>query len=103
MVTDFDSEEEYFASLFHELAHATGHVTRLNRNLTDKSLQAEEELIAELTASYLCAYCGIENKTIDNQSRYIAAWLEHLKADKRFIVKVASKAREAANYILDKS
>jgi antirestriction protein ArdC len=96
---DFNSMDEYFSALFHEAAHATGHPTRLNRSFNKKDY-AKEELIAELTASYLCAYCGIENKTLDNQAAYLSSWLKSLENDTTFILKASSLAGKAAEFIL---
>lgn len=98
---DFNTVEDYYASLFHEAAHATGHVKRLNRDFSKKNY-AKEELVAELTASYLCAYCRIENKTLDNQAAYLSSWLKSFENDPTFIIKTASLAGKAAEFILYK-
>jgi hypothetical protein len=63
--TCFDSVEEYYSTLFHELTHSTGHSTRLNRStFTDFERfgdhnYSREELVAEMGAAFLAAYCGI--------------------------------------------
>jgi antirestriction protein ArdC len=93
---NFTSPAGYYATAFHELIHWTGHESRLNR-LTAANFgtpeYAEEELVAELGAAFLCAEYGIEGKT--QHPEYIANWLKALKNDKRYIFK-ASKAATAA-------
>ena len=99
--------EEYYSTLFHELAHSTGHSTRLNRKelmQTDgfgKVNYAKEELTAEMTAAYLCAITGIGQPTIENSAAYIDNWLTVLKKDKTLIIKAASQAQKAADFILN--
>jgi antirestriction protein ArdC len=59
----FLSSEEYYSTLFHELGHATGHVSRLNRESLTKIAgfgtheYSKEELVAEMTAAFLCSHC----------------------------------------------
>jgi antirestriction protein ArdC len=106
-ITEFSTGEEYYATLFHELAHSTGHKNRLNRpELTEMSQYGDynyskEELTAEMTASFLCGFAGIDNGTLDNSAAYIDGWLKVLKGDKKFIIDAANKAQKAADYILD--
>ena len=98
----FFEDSEYFSALFHELTHSTGHSKRLKRDILNSYgtvNYAFEELVAELGASYLCALCGIENKTIDNSAAYIQSWLRRLKDDNKFFVNAASKAQHATDYI----
>jgi antirestriction protein ArdC len=104
----FTSSEEYYCTLFHELSHSTGHQKRLNRKcLTeitgfgDHSYQ-KEELIAEMSAAFLCAYAGIEQVTLGNSAAYIAGWLKALKNDKTMLVFAASQGQKSAEYILNK-
>jgi antirestriction protein ArdC len=107
-MNDFLSSEHYYAIMFHELGHSTGHPNRLNRTelvMPKKfgdSNYAKEELTAEMCSAYLCGFCGIENKVIDNSANYIADWLEVLKNDKKFVFDAATKAQKAADYILNR-
>lgn len=102
----FDCEPEYYSTAFHELAHATGHESRLNRVSKDdqhafgSGSYAREELVAEMSASFLCGSARIENRTLDNSAAYIAAWLERLKSDRKLVVQAASAAHRAADWIL---
>jgi antirestriction protein ArdC len=102
----FQSAEEYYSTLFHELTHSTGHPARLNRStLTDferfgDAAYSREELVAELGAAFLSGYCGIENRTISNSAAYVANWLEALKNDSRLVLLAASQSQKAADLIL---
>ena len=102
----FTDSEEFYSTLFHELAHSTGHQNRLDRvGVTTKwefgsNEYSEEELVAEMTASFLCGFAGIGQKTMPNSAAYIGGWLRKLQADPRYIIKASSKAQKAADYIL---
>jgi antirestriction protein ArdC len=62
-----------------------------------------EELVAEMTAAFLCAECGIDNHVIENEAAYLAGWLSVIKGDPKLIVTAASHAQRAANLILGRS
>ena len=103
----FKDAESYYAILFHELIHSSGHTSRLNRKeLMDgdatygTEAYSKEELTAEIGACFLCSIAGIPTKNIENQSAYIAFWLNKLKNDKKFIVYAAAQAQKAVDYIL---
>ena len=103
----FDTLGAYFSTAFHELAHSTGHKSRLNRKQNKTAAfgsqeYGKEELMAEITAAFLCSGCGIAQETIINQSAYIASWKKTIQADKRMVVTAAAQAQKAADYILDK-
>jgi antirestriction protein ArdC len=103
---NFTDGDEFYSTLFHELAHSTGHESRLDREgvttnwAFGSNEYSEEELIAEMTSSFLCGFAGIGQKTMPNTTAYIGAWLRKLQADPRYIVKAASKAQKAADFIL---
>jgi antirestriction protein ArdC len=85
----------------HELSHASGHKSRLNRDLSGSygtKKYAFEELIAELGAAFSCASLGIVPTV--RHADYIGAWLEVLREDNRAIVRAASQATKAADYLL---
>lgn len=102
----FERAEGYYATLFHELVHATGHESRLNRvTLTEKAgfgsnPYCKEELIAEMGAAFLCGQAEIAERTIDNSAAYLKGWLEQLRSDKTLIVQAAAQAQKAADFIL---
>ena len=85
----------------HEVSHASGHSSRLGRDLSGSfgsKTYSFEEIIAEISAAYLCASLGI-TPTV-RHADYIGAWLEVLREDDRAIVRAASAASKAADYIL---
>lgn len=107
-IDSYKEEEHYYGTLFHELAHSTGHKKRLNRKGVAEAHSfgdeeySKEELIAEMASSFLCGHCGIENITIENSASYLQNWIKALKGDKRLVIHAASAAQKAANYILGK-
>lgn len=103
---EFDSQEDYAATLGHELVHCTGHKSRLDRLAKVASwypdteeAYAFEELVAELGAAMLCAEHGIVGE-LQHES-YIDSWLRALKSDKTLIFKAAKLASEAHVYLAD--
>lgn len=108
-IRQFETPEDYYATLFHELSHATGHEKRLKRptitnpNTFGSKEYALEELIAEISASYVCASLGIDfDPIIENSAAYLQGWLKVLKQDKMFIFKATAEAQKSADYILGK-
>ena len=107
-IEQFENAAFYYAGMFHELAHWTGHASRLNRpGITSvagfgSTPYAEEELIGELAAAYICAIAGIDRPEVtENMTAYLDGWLNVLKGDKRFIFKASAQAQKAADYILE--
>lgn len=102
----FTSSEEYYSTLFHELSHSTGHASRLDRKLTGGIAAfgtpdyGREELIAEMSAAFLCGHAGITPAVIGNQAAYLAGWIKRLKEDKRMIVAAAGAAQRASDWIM---
>lgn len=102
----FADPSSYYATLFHELVHSTGHSKRLARaGVVDFSafgsdIYGKEELVAEMGSSLLCAEAGIENSTINSSASYINGWLERFNKDPRLLVSAAGQAEKAVNYIL---
>lgn len=96
----FTETASYNATLLHELGHWTGHKSRLDRQLRNRFGSAEyaaEELIAELTAAYLCADLAIDGDL--RHAGYIGHWLKMLREDKRAIFTAASAATKAATFL----
>lgn len=111
-IEQHDGSEEYYATLFHELVHSTGHKSRLNRHAEGigdlhsgrfgSKGYAAEELVAEFGSAFLRADAGIIQGSIENSAAYIASWLKVIK-DKPDIVQVAATAAvKAADYITGK-
>jgi antirestriction protein ArdC len=109
----FESNEAFYSTLFHELTHSCGHFSRLARkSLMEnkgieaageaKKIYAEEELVAEMGASFLNAHAGIIEAEIQNSAAYLQGWIAALKSKdaKGWIVKAAGEAQKAADFIL---
>jgi len=97
----FTSEANYYATAFHELSHWTGAKHRLDRSL-DKGrygnpAYAFEELVAEISAAYLCADYKIQGEL--RHAGYIQSWLKACKDDSKAIFKAAALAQKATDYI----
>lgn len=101
----FNGEPEYYSTAFHELGHSTGHQTRLNRESIVEAAglhtYSYEELVAEFTALMLCCQAGIENHTYNNSLAYMQSWLKRLKDNPTWLVKAASQAQAATDYIMN--
>lgn len=97
----FFAQIDYYRTALHELTHATGHVSRLDRNLTNplgSKDYAREELVAEMGSAFLCAALGIVPSV--RHADYLASWLEVLREDNRAVVRAASLASKAADWLL---
>ena len=100
----FDSWERYYETMFHELAHSTGHQSRLGRfeeDSTERNLHKYglEELIAEMTAAMLCDKAGIGQETLENAAAYIKSWRDTIKADIHLFMQASHAAQKALDYI----
>ena len=105
----FDSSMTFIETLFHELGHSTGHISRLGKEGKRKDLQdnygdhrasrGEEELIAEITVALIAAEFGVE---IDwgNTASYAEGWLKPLKDDPGMIIVAARQAQDSVNWML---
>lgn len=100
----FEDRSKFYSTLFHELAHSTGHESRLKREFGTtfgNDLYSKEELIAELTAAILCGVAGIASeRTEQHSAAYLKHWIRVLKDDKKMLVAAAGKAQYAADRIL---
>ena len=104
----FKRRSAYYEVLFHELAHSTAHRKRLNRpglgphgDIWDgPEPRAKEELIAQMTAAFLCGQAGIFDQVVETSAAYLEGWLKVLRGDHRLVVTAAAQAQKAADYIL---
>jgi antirestriction protein ArdC len=105
-VGNFKTSTAYYATLFHELVHSTGHESRLNRGLegitTNKLGYSREELVAELGSAYLCELSGIGKPTLKNAAAYIQHWVTFITEDPKAMVGAALRAEKACDYILNR-
>jgi antirestriction protein ArdC len=100
---------KYYATLFHELIHSTGHNTRLNRFTNNDQFifssksYSKEELVAEIGSAMLCNIAGIEtDETLDNSAAYIKGWIKKLENNHRLIIRASSRAQKAVDLITAK-
>ena len=102
LIEAFREPIDWHRTAAHELTHWSGHSSRLDRDLMgfgeSRADYAREELVAEMGAAFMCASLGIRPTV--RHADYLAAWLSVLKEDKRAIVKAASAASKASDFLL---
>lgn len=100
--SDFKSFDDYLATRFHEMIHATGHESRLDRiglsKSRNKQEHAFEELIAEIGSAFLCAHFGIDGKL--QHAAYLKHYIQAIKADTSLIFKAAARAQNAFDTVM---
>lgn len=105
----FERPTAFYATLFHEIGHSTGHPSRLKRpgimgfDHFGSDRYGREELVAEFTSAFLCAEAGIDPLEIENQAAYLRSWRETIKADPRLVLIAAGQAQRAADYVLGRA
>lgn len=98
---DFHDPVNWHRTAFHELGHWVGGTSRLDRDQTGifgSVAYGREELVAEMTGAFVCASLGIAPTV--RHADYIGSWLEIIREDSRAIVRAASAASKAADYLL---
>lgn len=105
-VSLFWSSETYYATLFHEIIHSTGHEKRLKRyGVTQQTnfqsyAYGKEELIAIMRGSLLGQEAEINNDTVlTNSAAYLQSWLNTIKEDKRILITAAAQAQKAVDWL----
>lgn len=104
----FKNTYAYYSTQLHELAHATGHNTRLNRDMSGEfksEAYAKEELRAEISSSFLMQKLGLEydERHLTNHKAYVKGWLEIIKDKPQELFLAISDANKIVAYIEDKS
>ena len=101
----FKSDEFYYGTAVHEVAHSTGAKGRLDREIengfgTEK--YAKEEAVAEFTSMFLCKHFGAQmgEEHIRNHMAYISSWAEEFKKDPNLLFQLAGEASKAEDYIV---
>ncbi|WGS54485.1 zincin-like metallopeptidase domain-containing protein [Paraburkholderia sp. D15] len=102
----FKNDLHRYQTVTHEIAHATGHPTRQNRDMSGKfgSLSyAREELVAEMTSYYLSAYANLsyDERGHENHAAYIQSWLKGAKEEKKYLYTSAVEASKAADLVIN--
>jgi antirestriction protein ArdC len=102
----FSSEAHFYATLFHEMTHSSGHESRLGRPGVTNSIRygshlySQEEMVAEMGAAFLLAEAGLDSDSLtDNSASYIASWLKALKDDPKLVVLAGAQAQKAVDHI----
>lgn len=103
---DFKSDEAYYHTAYHEMIHSTAHEKRLHRvkdwTAFGADPYAKEELVAEMGAAMLAGIAEIDiPSTRENAKAYIQSWISRFKEDKKLLVQAASKAQQAADFIIE--
>lgn len=104
-ISAFKGAAEYWSTMLHEMLHATGHPSRLDRNLKNSFGSAEyafEELVAEIGAAFMCAHLGIEKEEVTrNHAAYLQSWSRKLKEKPEAFVDATNLAFKAFAYLRD--
>jgi antirestriction protein ArdC len=98
----FFKPEYWSATAIHELNHATGHASRMNRDMTGSfgsEKYCQEEARVELAASCVCNTLGLPTD-YENSAAYVAGWLKKLRSDKRELFHAAADAQRIASWTL---
>lgn len=103
----FVDKYSYYATQLHELCHSTGNVKRLNRqfNIGDKKEYAREELIAEISSSFLMQKLNVDIKAehYDNHKTYIQSWINILEDKPNELFRAINESNKVVDYIKDNS
>lgn len=104
LLSQYSDVAEYYSTIFHELSHSTGHKTRLHRNTFSTwgtMTYSQEELIAEISASFLCNIAELDcTKAFKNSVAYVQGWAKVIGANPKLISECTGRAVKASNYIL---
>lgn len=100
---NFNSDNSYWSTLLHEVAHWTGHKSRLDRfgeaSINNKEDYAAEELVAEVSSVYLSAILEVDKEIPAHHAEYLNSWLGALKGDKYFMRRAFQKATKVVQYL----
>lgn len=105
LYTDTDKTragQEYYSTAIHEMAHSTGHKSRLDRFGENRKSYGHEELVAELTTAFVCNELGFLSEVQENSAAYLKGWLGNIKSNPKYLVTLVTDVNKAANMILDK-
>ena len=106
-VQAFNSDYEYFSTLLHEAAHATGHENRLKRDLSGikgSASYAKEELRAEIASAFVSQDIGFEQTeaNIDNHKAYLQSWIDVLQNNPEELFAAIRDAEKISDYLIEK-
>ena len=101
----FESSYEYNSSVLHELAHSTGHSSRLDRPLSTvfgSTAYAREELVAEITSAFMGAHLEMpegDHPDTEQHREYVRGWLQNLRNDPYMLADAIKDAEKASEYM----
>ena len=100
----FKDGQEYYGTALHEMAHSTGHPSRLDRlkpAAFGSPEYAKEELVAELTSAMVGNTLGFDRRISDNNVAYLQNWTSALRKEPKFIVTVMADVNKASRMIIE--
>lgn len=103
----FKDGMEFYGTTIHEMAHSTGHESRLGRDGIVKIDQfgsdqyAKEELVAELTSALIGNAMGFDSRIQENNIAYLQNWIGSLKKDPKFLKSVMSDVNKSSKMVLE--
>ncbi len=105
-IEDFKTMQDYYATALHEIAHSTGHESRLNRNLQgsfERQEYAQEELRAELASVFMQTELGIsiDGHHFENHGAYLSSWLKAVREDTKEFFAAARDAEKISDYVVE--
>ena len=95
---------EYYSTALHEMAHSTGHESRLDRKFGAQGTDnyAHEELIAEMTSALVGSTMGFDRKILENNANYLSGWLSRLRDKPETITTIMTDVGKASDMIIEK-
>jgi len=95
---------EYYSTALHEMAHSTGHESRLDRKFGAQGADnyAHEELIAEMTSALVGSTMGFDRKILENNANYLSGWLNRLRDKPETITTIMTDVGKASDMIIEK-
>jgi len=95
---------EYYSTALHEMAHSTGHESRLGRKFGAQGTDnyAHEELIAEMTSALVGSTMGFDRKILENNANYLSGWLNRLRDKPETITTIMTDVGKASDMIIEK-
>ena len=102
----YKSDEFFYNTALHEMAHSTGHSSRLARDLSGSkgsNSYAREELVAELSSVLIAAELGLDHseRIIENSAEYVRSWAKNIRENPQTLIDAAFDASKATDYICD--
>lgn len=108
-MVQYKDASSYYSVALHEVAHSTGHASRLNREgITaaggmGSDTYPYEELVAETGSSFVCGDLGLSNDTVmANHASYITSWAARIKDDPKVLFKAFAEAEQAADWVMQR-